>query len=201
MAGNDTVFTGSIPALYDRYLGPLLFEPFARHIAGKVADLEPARVLETAAGTGIVTTALAERLPASATLIATDLNQAMIDHGDRVGLVERPLLAAAHHGELAVLSTSLAARNRRIDEVDADLLAVRVELAGDVGRGGGVVVEDRALAHAFRARDFQRAAHPVGRQEGEGSLVLQLLVGRSIGHRIGRAIERLPIGLSSFPMR
>jgi ubiquinone/menaquinone biosynthesis C-methylase UbiE len=80
MASNDTVFTGSIPALYDRYLGPLLFEPFARHIAGRVAELKPARVLETAAGTGIVTTALAERLPASATLIATDLNQAMIDH-------------------------------------------------------------------------------------------------------------------------
>jgi ubiquinone/menaquinone biosynthesis C-methylase UbiE len=80
MASNDTVFTGSIPALYDRYLGPLLFEPFARHIAGRVAELKPARVLETAAGTGIVTTALAERLPASATLVATDLNQAMIDH-------------------------------------------------------------------------------------------------------------------------
>lgn len=80
MSGNDTVFTGSIPALYDRYLGPLLFEPFARHIADRVAGLQPARVLETAAGTGIVTTALAERLPASATLVATDLNQAMIDH-------------------------------------------------------------------------------------------------------------------------
>jgi ubiquinone/menaquinone biosynthesis C-methylase UbiE len=79
MAGNDTVFAGSIPALYDRYLGPLLFEPFARHTAGRVAELQPARVLETAAGTGIVTTALAERLPTAA-LIATDLNQAMLDH-------------------------------------------------------------------------------------------------------------------------
>ncbi|HEY4167827.1 MAG TPA: methyltransferase domain-containing protein [Reyranella sp.] len=79
MTNQDTVFTGSIPALYDRYLGPLLFEPFARHTAGKVAELQPARVLETAAGTGIVTTALAERLPTAA-LIATDLNQAMIDH-------------------------------------------------------------------------------------------------------------------------
>lgn len=80
MTGGDTVFTGSIPALYDRYLGPLLFEPFARDTARRVADLAPARVLETAAGTGIVTTALAERLPTTATLVATDLNQAMIDH-------------------------------------------------------------------------------------------------------------------------
>jgi len=89
MTGNDTVFTGSIPALYDRYLGPLLFEPFARHIAGRVAELKPARVLETAAGTGIVTTALAERLPASATLIATDLNQAMIDHASTKPALQR----------------------------------------------------------------------------------------------------------------
>ena len=80
MTGGDAVFTGSIPALYDRYLGPLLFEPFARNTAGRVAELRPARVLETAAGTGIVTEALAERLPASVTLVATDLNQAMIDH-------------------------------------------------------------------------------------------------------------------------
>lgn len=80
MAGNDTVFAGSIPALYDRYLGPLLFGPFARDVAGRVADLRPARVLETAAGTGIVTEALAERLAPSAALVATDLNQAMIDH-------------------------------------------------------------------------------------------------------------------------
>jgi len=80
MTSGDTVFTGSIPALYDRYLGPLLFEPFARDTARRVADLRPARVLETAAGTGIVTAALAGRLPATAMLVATDLNQAMIDH-------------------------------------------------------------------------------------------------------------------------
>jgi len=89
VSGNDTVFAGSIPALYDRYLGTLLFEPFARHTGGKVAELQPARVLETAAGTGIVTTALAERLPASATLIATDLNQAMIDHASTKPALKR----------------------------------------------------------------------------------------------------------------
>ena len=79
MTSQDTVFAGSIPALYDRYLGPLLFEPFARNTADRVAALQPARVLETAAGTGIVTAVLAERLP-TVTLVATDLNQAMIDH-------------------------------------------------------------------------------------------------------------------------
>ena len=39
MSGNDTVFAGSIPALYDRYLGPLLFAPYARDLAARLADL------------------------------------------------------------------------------------------------------------------------------------------------------------------
>lgn len=80
MTGRDAVFAGSIPALYDRHLGPLLFEPYAIETARRVAEFRPARVLETAAGTGIVTQALIERLPPTAALIATDLNQAMLDH-------------------------------------------------------------------------------------------------------------------------
>jgi len=80
MTGKDAVFAGSIPALYDRHLGPLLFEPYARDLARRVAALRPGRVLETAAGTGIVTAALAEGLPPAVALVATDLNQAMVDH-------------------------------------------------------------------------------------------------------------------------
>ncbi|HKV14940.1 MAG TPA: class I SAM-dependent methyltransferase, partial [Reyranella sp.] len=79
MANTDTVFAGSIPALYDRYLGPLLFEPYARETAARLADLKAGTLLETAAGTGLVTSALAARLPASVKIIATDLNQAMLD--------------------------------------------------------------------------------------------------------------------------
>lgn len=95
MTGGDTVFAGSIPALYDRHLGPLLFEPFARFVAGRVAELQPGRVLETAAGTGIVTVALAERLPRSVTLVATDLNQAMIDHASTKPALKRVELRQA----------------------------------------------------------------------------------------------------------
>ena len=79
MASNDTVFAGSIPALYDRYMGPLLFEPYARETAARLGDLKSGALLETAAGTGIVTQALAERLPPTVDIVATDLNQAMID--------------------------------------------------------------------------------------------------------------------------
>jgi ubiquinone/menaquinone biosynthesis C-methylase UbiE len=79
MAGNDAVFAGSIPALYDRHLGPLLFVPYAENVARRMAHLKSGALLETAAGTGIVTQALGRHLPAAVRLVATDLNQAMLD--------------------------------------------------------------------------------------------------------------------------
>ncbi|MGH1587736.1 class I SAM-dependent methyltransferase [Methylobacterium phyllosphaerae] len=75
----DSAFTGSIPALYERYLGPLLFEPYARDLISRFADMQSGRLLETAAGTGIVTRALASTLPADVEIVATDLNQSMVD--------------------------------------------------------------------------------------------------------------------------
>jgi len=78
MTASDTVFAGSIPALYHRLLGPLLFEPYAWDLAKRAGALAPARILETAAGTGIVTGALIHEAP-RAEIVATDLNQAMID--------------------------------------------------------------------------------------------------------------------------
>jgi ubiquinone/menaquinone biosynthesis C-methylase UbiE len=75
----DQTFAGSIPALYDRHLGPLLFEPYALDLAERVARLAPKRMLEIAAGTGIVTRALSKKLPA-VSIVATDLNQPMLDH-------------------------------------------------------------------------------------------------------------------------
>ena len=78
MTATDTVFAGSIPGLYDRYMGPMLFAPYAEVVAARAKALQPARILETAAGTGIVTAALHEALP-DAEIVATDLNQAMLD--------------------------------------------------------------------------------------------------------------------------
>src|SRR6185369_469879 len=77
MTATDTLFTGSIPARYDRYLGPLLFEPYAEKAAERAQALRPDRILETAAGTGIVTSALHRALP-DAEIVATDLNPAML---------------------------------------------------------------------------------------------------------------------------
>jgi ubiquinone/menaquinone biosynthesis C-methylase UbiE len=73
-------FAGSIPELYERHLGPVLFEPYARELAARLPSTAR-HVLEIAAGTGRVTRQLLARLPADAILIATDLNQPMIEQG------------------------------------------------------------------------------------------------------------------------
>jgi ubiquinone/menaquinone biosynthesis C-methylase UbiE len=75
----DKAFAGSIPELYDRLLVPLIFEPYAQDIAARVAARQPRDVLEIAAGTGVATRAMAAVLPPAASLVATDLNQAMLD--------------------------------------------------------------------------------------------------------------------------
>lgn len=89
MPTGDSTFAGSIPALYDRYLGPLLFEPYAADLVARLADVPIGALLETAAGTGIVTRALARSLPPSVDLVATDLNQAMLDFAAKKPGVER----------------------------------------------------------------------------------------------------------------
>jgi SAM-dependent methyltransferase len=77
MASTDTAFAGSIPEFYHRCLGPFLFEPYAEDLARRAEALRPRRILETAAGTGIVTAALARALP-DAEIVATDLNPDML---------------------------------------------------------------------------------------------------------------------------
>jgi ubiquinone/menaquinone biosynthesis C-methylase UbiE len=76
----DKVFAGSVPENYDRYMVPLIFEPYAADLARRAASLSPGAVLEIAAGTGIVARALAPKLSPSASYIVTDLNQPMLDY-------------------------------------------------------------------------------------------------------------------------
>ncbi|AGB47363.1 methylase involved in ubiquinone/menaquinone biosynthesis [Mesorhizobium australicum WSM2073] len=80
MLETDKLFAGSIPENYDRYMVPLIFEPFAADIARRAAALSPGAVLEIAAGTGVVTRALAPRLSPDASYVVTDLNQPMLDY-------------------------------------------------------------------------------------------------------------------------
>ncbi|MCA0048531.1 class I SAM-dependent methyltransferase [Mesorhizobium sp. B283B1A] len=80
MLETDKAFTGSIPENYDRYMVPLIFEPFAADLALRAAALSPGAVLEIAAGTGVVTRALAPKLSPDASYVVSDLNQPMLDY-------------------------------------------------------------------------------------------------------------------------
>lgn len=84
MADSDKIFAGSIPQIYDNYLVPLIFETYAADLARRVADPSPASVLETAAGSGVVTRALAPLLGKDARFVVTDLNQPMLDHAAKI---------------------------------------------------------------------------------------------------------------------
>jgi ubiquinone/menaquinone biosynthesis C-methylase UbiE len=99
MATSDNAFAGSIPAIYDRHLGPLLFQPYAEELARRGAQWQPRRILETAAGTGLVTAALAEACP-DAEIVATDLNPAMLDVANQRIRSERVSTQAADAQEL-----------------------------------------------------------------------------------------------------
>ncbi len=79
MAATDKVFAGSIPEIYDQFFVPLIFERYAFDLAGRIVDTSPQSILETAAGTGVLTRAMASRLPESVRIVATDLNQPMLD--------------------------------------------------------------------------------------------------------------------------
>jgi len=80
MAESDKVFSGSIPQFYDTLMVPLIFEAYASHMAQLVAASSPGSVLETAAGSGVVTRALAPQLGTNARYVVTDLNQPMLDY-------------------------------------------------------------------------------------------------------------------------
>ena len=86
----DKVFAGSIPKIYEEYLVPLIFESYAADMANRLNSRSLSNVLEIAVGTGVVTRALASRLPESVSITATDLNQAMLDQASSVG-TKRPV--------------------------------------------------------------------------------------------------------------
>lgn len=86
----DKRFGGAIAAIYDQWLVPLIFEPYAADLARRVASRRPGNVLEIAAGTGVVTRQLASVLPGSVAIVATDLNQPMLDRAAAIG-TSRPV--------------------------------------------------------------------------------------------------------------
>lgn len=87
---SDYVFSGSIPKLYEKYLVPMIFEDYAADLVNRLASWPVTRALEIAAGTGVVTRKLASVLPESVAIVATDLNQSMLDLASTIG-ISRPV--------------------------------------------------------------------------------------------------------------
>ena len=95
----DKVFTGSIPDIYDQFMVPMIFAPYAADLARRLAAFNPKHVLETAAGTGVLTRAIAAQLP-DADIVATDLNQPMLDRA--AATIQRRALAWRQADALAL---------------------------------------------------------------------------------------------------
>lgn len=177
MPAADTVFAGSIPSLYDRYMVPLVFAPYAQLVAERARALAPKRILETAAGTGVVTEAVHRALP-DARIVATDLNPAMLD------------VAAARIGSNNVVFQPADAQSLPFDDSSFDLVVCQF---------GIMFVPDKVRANAEARR--------VLRDQGRYLLVIWDRVERNLATRIaGHAVanlfpgdaggfyERLPFG-------
>lgn len=90
MAASDKVFAGSIPKIYDEYFVPLIFEPYARDVVPRLSSRSLSDLLEVAAGTGVVTRAMAAGLDPNISIVATDLNPAMLEQAAARG-TSRPV--------------------------------------------------------------------------------------------------------------
>ena len=78
----DSVFADSIPEIYDEHLVPLIFEQYANDLARRARSLDPREVLEVAAGSGVVSRAVAAVLDPSAKYVVTDLNPPMLKRAE-----------------------------------------------------------------------------------------------------------------------
>jgi SAM-dependent methyltransferase len=137
LTSSDSIFSGSIAALYDRFLVPMKFGPYAEDLARRVAAAEPALLLETAAGTGILTEAIARAVP-GAKLVATDLNQAMLE------------VAAARIDSPSVSFQRADAQSLPFPDASFDIVACQF---------GAMFFPDRVLAYS----EARRVLKPGGR--------------------------------------
>jgi len=178
MSLDDAAFAGAIPGIYDRHLGPLLFAPFAREVARRVARWGPNDLLETAAGTGIVTAELAHACP-EARIVATDLNP------DMLHVAARRLSHAPQVETRAADMQSLPLENQSVDVV--------------VCQFGLMFAPDKVRANA----EARRVLREGGRyllviwdrlERNPASLIVRDTLGALLGERASGFLERMPFG-------
>jgi ubiquinone/menaquinone biosynthesis C-methylase UbiE len=139
MSETDKVFAGSIPENYDHYLVPLIFQSYANDIATRIAARSPIAVLETAAGSGVVTRALAPRLSPDASYIVTDLNQPMLDYA-----------AAQQTVDKRISWRQVDAQSLPFEDASFDLVCCQF---------GVMFFPDRPLAYREAKRVLKRGGH------------------------------------------
>jgi ubiquinone/menaquinone biosynthesis C-methylase UbiE len=159
-SSSPAAFTGSIPPIYDRHLGPVIFAPWADDLARRLRPGARARVLEVACGTGIVTSRLLAKLPADARLVATDLNPAMIEHArTRVAADARLEWRQADALQLPFADASF---DRYVCQFGIMFFPDKVEALREAARvlapGGEVLVSTWG---PLAANDFARIGHTV----------------------------------------
>lgn len=137
--GNSANFVGTVPTYYDDGLGPVLFQHYAQDIAVRAASTNPSSVLELAAGTGIVTTALRAALAQTCSLTATDLNKPMLD------VAEAKIHAKTHTNFMVADAQDLA-----FDDNSFDLVACQF---------GVMFFPDKLLSY----KEARRVLKPGGR--------------------------------------
>jgi ubiquinone/menaquinone biosynthesis C-methylase UbiE len=179
MRATDTNFAGSIPDLYDAYLVPLLFEAYASDLARRAAEAEPVRVLETAAGTGVVARALAPLIGGQAHYAVTDLNQPMLDR------------AASRQGaDPRIVWRQASAQDLPFDDQSFDTVLCQF---------GAMFFPDRVAAY----RETRRVLKPGGRflfnvwdriEENEFALAVTEAVGALFASDPPRFLARTPHG-------
>jgi ubiquinone/menaquinone biosynthesis C-methylase UbiE len=137
MKDQELRFTGSVPGNYDRLMVPLIFQPYADELSQRARALHPKRILETAAGTGVVTQALYQALP-DAEIVATDLNPPMLDVAQKRIGSDRVRFLAADAQELP------------FQEASFDLVVCQF---------GAMFFPDRVRGHAEARRVLREGGH------------------------------------------
>ena len=197
MVATDKLFAGSIPEIYDRFLVPLIFDSYARDLADRLAKIHPQDLLETAAGTGALSRAIASRLPAQVPIVATDLNQPMLDRA----AAHDPMNGRINWRQADALALPFA--DQSFDAV-ACQFGVMFFPTGPRLQGGATRLEARwqlpvqRLGSHFRERFCRCCVTGFGRVVPTGSAVIHgpdsAWLSRRGCHQQRAATSRIPVG-------